>query len=116
MKRWLLILLMWVLPLQLSFAAVAPYCAHEEGAAAQHFGHHSHVHLEGQQDHRPAVAKLQADLDCSFCHAATAAALPDVAAMAPPGKASQPPRAWGQARLKSPPAHTPDRPQWPRLA
>lgn len=39
MKRWLFILLMLALPLQLSFAAVASYCGHEEGAAAQHFGH-----------------------------------------------------------------------------
>ena len=80
MKRWLLILLMWVLPLQLSFAAVAPYCAHEEGAAAQHFGHHSHKHQDGDS-HDKHQSKLPGDdPDCDYCHHASGAAL----AMLPP--------------------------------
>lgn len=76
MKRWLLILLMWVLPLQLSFAAVAPYCAHEEGAAAQHFGHHSHKHqdADGHDQHKGKLPG--ADPDCDYCHHAGGAALP----------------------------------------
>ncbi len=80
MKRWLLILLMLVLPLQMSFAAVAPYCAHEEGAAAQHVGHHSHTHqaADGQDQHQNQLPG--ADLDCDYCHHAASAALP----MAPP--------------------------------
>ena len=76
MKRWLLVLLMWVLPLQLSFAAVAPYCAHEEGAAAQHFGHHSHDHQDGkgQDEHQSKLPG--ADPDCDYCQHAGSAALP----------------------------------------
>lgn len=75
MKRWLLILLMWVLPLQLTFAAVSPYCAHEQGVAAQHFGHHDHQHqaVDGQDDDASGLAA--GDPDCDYCHHASGAAL-----------------------------------------
>lgn len=76
MKRWLVILLMWVLPLQLSFAAVAPYCAHEQGAAARHFGHHSHKHQDADSADEHQSKLPGADPDCDYCHHACCAALP----------------------------------------
>jgi hypothetical protein len=54
MRRWLVLLMLAVLPLQLSWAAVAGYCQHEEGPAqGAHFGHHAHEH-----EHPPASASL----------------------------------------------------------
>jgi len=44
MKRFILLLLLTVLPFQMSWAVVTGYCQHEEGKAAQHFGHHEHKH------------------------------------------------------------------------
>ncbi|MGE5453202.1 MAG: hypothetical protein ACM3VZ_15330 [Acidobacteriota bacterium] len=66
MRRWIAILMLVVLPLQLSWAVAATYCMDEEGAGAQHFGHHFHG-----QDHEHAhpgkkliKAKQQACNDC----------------------------------------------------
>ncbi len=51
MRKWLAILLISLLSLQASWAAAASYCAHEQGAAARHFGHHEHQHaLEAATD------------------------------------------------------------------
>ena len=58
MKKFFLILLLFVLPLQMSWAAASAYCLHEEGKAAQHPGHHSHQHKasadtgDGEHDDR----------------------------------------------------------------
>ena len=44
MRRLLLLCLLCLLPLQISWAAVANYCGHEQDKAAQHFGHHADEH------------------------------------------------------------------------
>lgn len=44
MRRWLALVLLCLLPLQVSWAVVADYCAHERGQAVQHFGHHDDEH------------------------------------------------------------------------
>ncbi|OGV74141.1 MAG: hypothetical protein A3B82_04500 [Methylophilales bacterium RIFCSPHIGHO2_02_FULL_57_10] len=44
MRRFALILFMCLFPLQVTWAAVADYCGHEEGKATQHFGHHTDEH------------------------------------------------------------------------
>ncbi|MBB2484369.1 hypothetical protein H5407_03920 [Mitsuaria sp. WAJ17] len=117
MKHLIAVLVALLLPLQLSWAVAASYCQHETTVQeARHFGHHAHVHQAGQPEHQPAGARLVADLDCSFCHAAAAAALPELAAMPAASLPSGAPLSMGGSRLKSPPGGTPDRPQWPRLA
>ncbi len=50
MKKFFLLLLLFVLPLQMSWAAASAYCLHEEGKAAQHLGHHSHQHQASADD------------------------------------------------------------------
>lgn len=50
MRRWLALVLLCLLPLQVSWAAVAEYCAHEQGPAAQHFGHHDDEHAAWPDD------------------------------------------------------------------
>ncbi|MDA8521157.1 cation efflux protein, CzcI family [Acidovorax sp. NCPPB 4044] len=116
MRRWLLIFLLTLLPLQFTWAEAAGYCAHEPTAASQHFGHHVHQH-EGPADSGVDGAALSgdADQDCSACHAGCAIALiarsqPDVPAL----RAEHALRTQGTP-LAPPPA-LPDRPNWPRLA
>ena len=80
MRRWLVILMLLVLPVQFAWAAAAPYCAHEAASAAsKHPGHHQHVH-QGSGE----VAKAGDDgagnganhTDCASCHGGAAATLP----------------------------------------
>ena len=47
MRRWLTVFLLILLPLQLSWAVAATYCAHEADPAARHVGHHEHRHEAG---------------------------------------------------------------------
>ncbi len=121
MKSLIAVLVALLLSLQMSWAVAAAYCQHENTAqGAQHLGHHTHDHKDAQQ-HAPQDAqrvggKLLIDLDCSFCHAVVLATLPDLAAMSAAWVPSAAPLSMGDARLKSPPGRTPDRPQWTRLA
>jgi hypothetical protein len=83
MRRWLLLFLLAVIPMQLSWAALASYCQHETvPAKAAHFGHHQHDHQDQAGDrHGVDLAKakgdhagddtkspLALDDDCSYCH------------------------------------------------
>lgn len=84
MRRWLLILLLMVLPLQMVWGAAAPYCAHEPAAAGKrHFGHHEHKHAAASD--RSAGAGEDVDgvgtvhTDCESCHLGCSATLPAVA-------------------------------------
>jgi hypothetical protein len=92
MRRWLLIALLFVLPLQMVWGAAAPYCAHEsQPGAAKHFGHHEHDHQGGAQSSAGANDSAQGiganHVDCDSCHLSTGAALPcaevEVSASAP---------------------------------
>ncbi|WP_279614229.1 hypothetical protein [Comamonas antarctica] len=80
MRRFLLIFMLCLLPLQWSWAAAARVCEHERAAA--HFGHHEHQHgagaalesaslesaaLESDAD-ASAHAALQPHPDCHTCH------------------------------------------------
>lgn len=62
-RRVLLILMMCALPFQMAWSAASVYCEHETGKAAQHFGHHDHVHTGGSLD--PDL-KGKLDPDCSY--------------------------------------------------
>ncbi|MBN8489902.1 MAG: hypothetical protein J0M00_00515 [Burkholderiales bacterium] len=115
MRRWLLVFMLLVLPVQFVWAAAAPYCAHEAAAAAsKHPGHHQHVHQGGSD-----AAKAGDDggglganhTDCASCHAGATAALPLSSA-----KLGAAPR----ELLREPPApryrsHTPSGPERPDI-
>jgi len=74
MRRLLSILLILILPLQFCYAVAASYCQHEDGQSASHFGHHVHVHEDGDQTSGSTKSKpktkLFADNDCVSCHLA----------------------------------------------
>ncbi|WP_283441376.1 cation efflux protein, CzcI family [Noviherbaspirillum suwonense] len=71
MKKYLLILMLFALPFQYSWAAAAAYCQHET-THTSHFGHHSHHHvaqaekLAEKSDEKSKLATL--DDDCGYCH------------------------------------------------
>jgi hypothetical protein len=76
MTRWLLIVLIFLLPAQSSWAAAAGYCAHESNPVSFHVGHHAHVHqvstpdaqhTPSEQENAKATLALEHD-DCSYCH------------------------------------------------
>lgn len=94
MRRLLILVLAWVLPLQFAWAGVAIYCQHESGLAAQHFGHHEHQHHGAKAD-SAKVAKMQvpgADADCQVCQFGAAQSVPagDQLFVAPHGSATPP--------------------------
>ncbi|MDT7838492.1 hypothetical protein [Aquabacterium sp. OR-4] len=71
MRRWFAILLLALLPLQFSWAAVAAYCSHEATPQGPHIGHHEHHHEHHHE--------LQPDLRLD----ASAGALADAASGSP---------------------------------
>lgn len=118
MRRWMLLLLLFVLPLQALWAAAAPYCQHEVLAtgtgAAGHFGHHAHAHVEAPDPHAsPAsLASAGADhADCAGCHSASGVVPASLARLPVPHAPRQLSDA-PAASLPEPLSTRPERPQW----
>jgi hypothetical protein len=126
MRRLLSILLLVLLPLQFSWAAVAPYCGHEAAPEVQHVGHHAHEHHADV----PAVPVAQAevgeqaaaeatpwmvDLDCAQCHANGAVASGTDDGLRADHRSVHPsPQV--ALMVSGHPQSRPDRPQWLGLA
>jgi hypothetical protein len=114
MCRLFMIFLLVLMPLQLSWAAMASYCQHESGQAAKHFGHHAHKHVTSQTDvdddsSSPLSGKPHAD--CASCHLSPVGIVLPSSLTVAPQLASIP--------LQEPPSfpHSaffegPERPQW----
>ncbi|RJG07840.1 hypothetical protein D3870_04890 [Noviherbaspirillum cavernae] len=86
MKKFLLILLLAILPLQYTWAAAAAYCEHEKEVQASHPGHHPHEHqtVDGDSDDQGKVNKVHSD--CGVCQfSAQASFLTTFPAGVPPG-------------------------------
>ncbi len=119
MRHALAVLLLVLLPLQAIWAACAPYCQHEQGAAALHPGHHAHEHEASGPDGDTASLTDSLpgmdDRDCHACHGACAALVP---AIAPAAAAFAGPEPGADARpaLPAPPLFRPERPKWRALA
>lgn len=114
MKRYFLIFLLMLLPLQFTWAIAGAYCAHEE-AAAPHFGHHVHKHEETKDGGKHETKKIQGDTDCDYCHHVSVSVIfPADPALAQPGLTAHT-RYDGPRYL----SHIPDlipRPDWQVLA
>ena len=122
MRRWLLIFLLFLLPLQFSWAASASYCQHERDTRTQHWGHHEHSadhaadHAadEGQDNGKQPSASFG---DCAVCHFGHAQHA--VAALAEPvGTAvmAHRPRAMPSESFVSHISEVPVRPAWTLFA
>lgn len=112
MRRWLTVLLLVLLPLQLGWAALGSYCQHETGSQAQHLGHHAHPH-QGLASKQGDAAEKGKSLhgDCNACFATSIASLLD-----DPLSIAAPPVAFEmgtfQARPLFRPVSPPERPDW----
>lgn len=119
-RRFILFVLT-IFMLQLSWTAVAAYCEHETGRAAQHFGHHSSdadLHQASSDKHdKPAegVKKSAAHSHCPSCAHFTLSmdGLPTAIAALLPSRAA--PLATS-AEFSSSYTARPERPQWISVA
>jgi len=76
MRRLLAIIVLFVLPLQWSFAAVAEYCQHETPPAAQsHLGHHDKQTVDKAADTDKDKSGVPGDFECPMCHHLCASAV-----------------------------------------
>ena len=68
MRRFLVVLMLCLLPFQMSWATVADYCGHEQGKSTQHFGHHDDEHkwFSDNPDSDKQPGKF--DLGHDHCH------------------------------------------------
>lgn len=117
MRFWLLVLLMVLMPLQVSMAAVGQYCQHETVASVNHLGHHVHQHQTPvQADSNADIGKaVAADMDCGACHSSCSMAIPDAEGFVNI-EASLTFSPVARVRLGLAPVDVPDRPQWRALA
>ena len=126
MRHWLLIFFVVLLPMQLSWAAVASYCQHESGTAttSQHVGHHEHQHDADAASAgtdlpdtsvRPTTATGAVDVDCGTCHSGCCSAMLQSPFLVMAKLPSETHSAFA-LRLTSQPASLPDRPNWAHLA
>ena len=120
MRRWLAIIMLTLLPLQFSWAAVAVYCGHETGKQVQHLGHHEHQHTaqsgvgkDGSSTDKSPAASF--DFDCAHCHSYCGSMPPSVGDMAQPTLTSHP-MALVKDALRTLAQSPPERPQWQPLA
>lgn len=120
MRRLLAIVLLALLPLQFSWAAVASYCEHETPVGARHLGHHEHPHhgetpLGADSDRSADPTAGAIDVDCGHCHGHCTGllTLPDGV---PGGLTTAPPRASADEAGGAHAPARPERPQWAPLA
>jgi hypothetical protein len=137
-RRFLAIVLLALLPLQFTWAAVASYCGHESQASGGHFGHHDPVHehhADASNGAGPAAdssagpssapdetgtaegdkAPVAMDLDCGHCHGTCSVML--TLPLALPGALSTaPPSATLDETADANAPSRPERPQWLPLA
>lgn len=68
MKQFFLIFILFILPLQISWAAIAVYCQHETGTGVGHFGHHTHEHKVSKDENKKENLSGKIDRDCAYCN------------------------------------------------
>jgi hypothetical protein len=117
MKKLLAILLLVLLPGQIAWSAVGSLCQHENGASANHLGHHNHQHkLDPVGDTSSDKAKFgDKDSDCTVCHAGYASVIPEFSSFVANFTAVRSPAA-SSGQLMPPLPDRPERPQWRHLA
>jgi hypothetical protein len=123
MRRFVALLLLVLLPLQAVWAAAAPYCQHEGGAASHHIGHHQPEHhadaaqpssADGEGHHDGTNGAGAEHSDCHVCHGGTVLAH-EVRLARVMSTTTQPVPTVAHG-LPAPPGERPERPKWPALA
>jgi cytochrome c553 len=109
MNRLCALLLLLLLPIQLSWATAGAYCAHDPSESTAHFGHHVHVH-QSQADN-DGSSPLKFHPDCSSCHAVTFSPSQVDDTLAVPDATAMPPSPLVLS-IGSAPQSEPERPKW----
>ena len=100
MRRFILVFMMLVLPLQWTWAAAASVCEHESAGA--HFGHHDPKHAgtsesaSGTSEASPAADLSGSHPDCHTCHGMGAGCIAASSAHGPGWHDSAPLPAYGR--------------------
>jgi len=117
MRRWLTILLLVMMPLQLGWAAIGSYCQHESGSQTKHFGHHAHQHTSqaGGDDGPGPQGGKDPHNDCNACISASVMPIFSAVALFDVSSSSAGETVF-LAHPLSRPSSPPDRPPWVCLA
>lgn len=132
MRSFLAFVMLALLPLQFSWAAVASYCGHETQAGVEHLGHHDHQHHADASDGAGLDTDLATtsdvtsdavdgkapgamDLDCGHCHG-TCSMMVNLPSALPGALSTAPLRATLDESGGMHAPTRPERPQWLPLA
>lgn len=121
MRRWLALFLLCLLPLQVSWAAVADYCSHEQETTAQHFGHHDDEHKvwtdqsDGAKQQPDPAQTGESSLGHEHSHLSGFLGLVHEHSVSTPGSL-QPALRCDALTYPSTPPDRPERPNWPTPA
>jgi hypothetical protein len=107
MRTFLALLLIAVMSLQATAAAVGSYCQHDRDAVVKHVGHHDHQHKKAQQDGYAGT-----DLDCSMCQIGAIFGLPSELNLLTLSLPHTDPVSVVTGHAPAPPFHRPERPNW----
>jgi hypothetical protein len=114
MRRFILVFMMVLLPLQWSWAAAGSVCGHETHGG--HFGHHQHQHeAAGGAAADDSDVSFANHPDCQACHGVCAGVLTAAADVGPRWSADRPVPAYSRY-LPDPPVETLLRPPLPLVA
>jgi hypothetical protein len=115
MRRWFFIVMLILLPVQLSWAAASAYCQHTAPHTTPHPGHHVHEHAQSPSGDSNTADTGTLENDCGVCNAGCSLALHTATPNATLGH--------GHLRASAPTPvplrhyqDLPDRPQWATLA
>lgn len=109
LKRVVLVFLLLVIPFQMAWATAGSYCQHEQGAAALHFGHHTHRHQDSGKV--PGKVPGSVDNDCAYCQLGCVIIPPALLSVTAPPLLSVSFSSCLEA-MSSLPACEPERPKW----
>ena len=117
MRFWSLVLLMVLMPLQVSMTAVGHYCQHEAAASVRHLEHQVHQHKAPEcADSNADISNVvTADMDCRTCDSSCSIAIPGAGELVN----IEVPLTFSAVvgvRPGPAPVDVPDRPQWRALA
>ena len=113
-RKLFIIFILFLVPLQVSWASVVSYCQHESGVAANHTGHHD-VSADHGVDSAATDSAISTHSDCGACHIGCLVAQVGKTHHFAEGAVESPAFTY-DLRFSSPPAHRLERPQWPHLA
>jgi hypothetical protein len=68
MRRLLPVILLILLPLQITWATIIDYCQHEQNPATRHLGHHAHEHAGADGATHDGQSAGQFGTDHHCCH------------------------------------------------